>query len=109
VLNIDIDSGCLEQFLIFVSPKDRGNCQLKFCFGKARLNSSVQLKSIVDNETYCMPTHCLDPFENETRYRSSGGAPSGRFSSQRSGLNLFASGKMVSFWWMWTDVMPTGV
>lgn len=52
------------------------------------------------HETYTIPTHCLDPFENETRYRSRGGAPSGRFSSHRSGLNLLASGKMVSFWWM---------
>jgi hypothetical protein len=58
---------------------------------------------------YAIPIHCLEPFENETRYFSNGGAPAGRFSSQRSGWNLIGSGKMDGFWWMCTDVMPVGV
>jgi hypothetical protein len=36
MLDIHIRSGGLEQLLIFVAPKDRGDCQLKFRFGKPR-------------------------------------------------------------------------
>jgi hypothetical protein len=109
MLNVDISSRSFEQLLVFETPKDGGDCQLQLSFCKTGWTTSVTEKVSKNDKTYFMPTHCLDPLENETRYRSRGGAPLGRFTSQRSGLNLFASGKMDSFWWMWTDVMPTGV
>jgi hypothetical protein len=63
----------------------------------ARLEHVSISGSLINYCTYCIPTHCLDPFVKETRYRSRSGEPSGRFSSQRSGLNFCASGKIVSF------------
>lgn len=56
--------------------------------------------------TYVIPRHCLLPLENETMYFSSA-LPSSP--SQRSGMNSYEFGKMVSLWCIRTDVMPTGV
>lgn len=98
VLKINIHSRRLKQFLMITSAENHGQCQVQLRFCKSG-NVSVRKLHGRDKQ-YFIPTHCLDPLENETRYFSSGGAPSGLFSSQRSGLNSWESGNMVSLWWM---------
>jgi len=41
MLNVDISSRSFEQLLVFVTPKDRGDCQLHLSFCKAGQTTSV--------------------------------------------------------------------
>jgi hypothetical protein len=57
--------------------------------------------------TYGIPIHCLEPFENGTRYLSSFLAVVGL--SHRSGSNLSGLGKITSFRCIMYELIPTFV
>jgi hypothetical protein len=62
--------------------------------------------------THLMPTHCLDPFENDVKYlskRPDGFAFVGCGLIQRDGSNFSGSGKMSGFILMKYVVSLTGV